>query len=71
MRRIGRQQKIDIAKEAKEGVIDEILNPGKEWRVKVQGIYWHARTTVGTNFSPGEHIQVVGRQNSKLLIAPM
>ncbi|WP_163695343.1 NfeD family protein [Adonisia turfae] len=54
-----------------EGIVDEVLKPYQEWRVKVHGVYWHACSQVNFNFSPGDHIQVVGRNNLKLVIAPM
>lgn len=66
-----RQVVNDSKERVKEGVIDEVLEPRHEWRVKVHGVYWHARTKGNANFSPGDHVQVVGRNDLKLLIVPI
>lgn len=50
------------------GVVDEILAPQRECRVKVHGVYWHAISQGNFDFVPGDQVQVVGRQNLKLLI---
>ena len=56
----------------KQGKVDEVLQPGAECRVKVDGVFWHALVPAGLRcFAPGDHIQVVGRHGTKLLIIPM
>lgn len=50
------------------GVIDSIVRQGQEWRVRVYGVYWSALTKEAVEFFPGDSIQVIGRQNTKLLI---
>lgn len=54
-----------------QGVVDEVIDPGKEWRVKVYGVYWRASTTGQISFSPGERIQVLQRESNRLVIAPL
>lgn len=54
-----------------KGIVDEVLRPKQEWRVKVHGVYWHALSKADFNFSPGDYVQVVGRNNLKLLISPI
>ncbi|MBT9313569.1 hypothetical protein [Leptothoe kymatousa] len=54
-----------------EGVIDAVLTPYQEWRVKVQGVYWHARTRIPRNFMPGDIVKIEGRYELKLWIAPL
>lgn len=54
-----------------EGVIDEVIAPGKEWRVRVYGIYWHAVTKGKNHFEPGQHVSVIGRKHLKLVILPI
>jgi membrane protein implicated in regulation of membrane protease activity len=51
-----------------QGVIDKVICQGVEWRVRVNGSYWSAYALSRSNFFPGDLIQVVDRQNQKLLI---
>jgi membrane protein implicated in regulation of membrane protease activity len=60
-----------FSESGKEGVIDGVLEPMKEWRIKVHGVYWNARSIVNSDFEPGERISVIGRRDLKLLIARM
>lgn len=54
-----------------QGVIHEVIEPGRTWRVKVYGVYWRASTLTSASFSPGERIRVVDRKSNTLLIAPI
>ena len=63
-----RKETRDFSENGKEGVVDAVLEPAKEWRIKVQGVYWRARSKVKTNFRPGDRIRVTGRDEGKLLI---
>jgi membrane protein implicated in regulation of membrane protease activity len=56
---------------SKRGKVDEILTPGAECRVKVDGVFWHALVPAGLSFSPGDYIQVVGQHGIKLLVIPL
>ncbi len=60
----------DFSEKGKEGVIDAVLEPTREWRIRVQGVYWRACSRVHTNFQPGDRIRVIGRNENKLLIVP-
>ncbi|MEO0489486.1 MAG: hypothetical protein AAF215_07255 [Cyanobacteria bacterium P01_A01_bin.123] len=52
-----------------EAVIDRVVHPGKEWRVRYQASFWKARA-VGPqmDLAPGDRVRVVGRHNLALLI---
>jgi membrane protein implicated in regulation of membrane protease activity len=43
-----------------EGVVDEVIRQGKEWRIRFEAITLH----------PGDSVRVVGRENITLLIEP-
>lgn len=52
-----------------EAVIEDVLEPGKCWRVRYQASFWKACTfTTGIQFQPYDLVQVIGRQNLKLVI---
>ncbi|MEM6737818.1 MAG: NfeD family protein [Bacteroidota bacterium] len=54
-----------------EAVVDEVIHPGREWRIRYQSIFWRARAaTSGCNFKPGDVVYVVGRQGLVLLVQP-
>lgn len=59
------------SQESIQGIVDEVIDPGKEWRVKVYGVYWHASTLGHASFFPGERIQVLKRESNRLVIAPI
>jgi membrane protein implicated in regulation of membrane protease activity len=59
----------DFSENGKEGIVDAVLEPMREWRIKVHGVYWRARSIVNVDFEPGERIKVIGRHDMKLLIA--
>ena len=54
-----------------EGIVTDIVTEGKEWIVRVHGIYWHARSQSSSSFAPGDIVQVTGRKDVKLFITPM
>ncbi|MGP1375226.1 MAG: NfeD family protein [Almyronema sp.] len=54
-----------------EGTIDEIVEPGKLWRVKYQATLWLARSHQLGNFRPGEWVKVVDRKGLVLFIEPL
>jgi len=54
-----------------EGIVTDVVIDGKEWVVRINGIYWHARSRNRSNFSPGDPIKVTGRKGLKLFIASM
>jgi membrane protein implicated in regulation of membrane protease activity len=58
----------DLQDKIINGVIDSVIQQGQEWRVYVQGRYWGALAVQPVDLQPGDRIQVVGRQNIKLLI---
>jgi len=51
------------------GVIESVVRQGHEWRVRVSGVYWSAITTRPVELCPGDSVEVVGRQNLKLIIS--
>jgi membrane protein implicated in regulation of membrane protease activity len=51
------------------GVVDSIVNQGQEWRIRVHGVYWTAMATQPVEFNLGDRVQVIGRQNIKLIIS--
>ena len=53
-----------------EGIVTEVAREGKEWIVRVHGIYWHARSQSSSSFEPGDIVRVTGRNGVKLLITP-
>ncbi|MBE9065334.1 hypothetical protein IQ260_01565 [Leptolyngbya cf. ectocarpi LEGE 11479] len=60
---------LDDEQSEHEAVIEDILEPGKEWRVRYKASFWKAHAIKGNlNFSPKDVVQVVGRQNLTLLI---
>jgi membrane protein implicated in regulation of membrane protease activity len=58
-----------ISPQTVSGVIDSVVRPELEWRVRVHGVYWTALANQPTRLLPGDRIQVVGRQNQTLIIA--
>lgn len=54
-----------------QGIVDEVFASYKECRVKLHGVYWHAISQGDFDLVPGDYVQVVGRQNLKLVITPL
>ena len=53
------------------GVIHSVEQPGLEWVVRVNGVYWTARAAVsGYSFQAGDAIRPIDRQGNTLLIEP-
>ena len=60
---------LDDEQSEHEAVIEDVLEPGKEWRVRYKASFWKAcATKAGLQFSPKDVVQVVGRQNLTLVI---
>lgn len=54
-----------------EGVIKTVITPGVEWRVRIHGTYWKARSALaGYNFAAGDVVKTVAREGLTLLVAP-
>lgn len=52
-----------------EAVIDEVIYPGRKWRVRYQGSWWDARSEqLNMTLDIGATVYVIGRQNLVLLI---
>lgn len=55
-----------------EAVVDEVLVPGKKWRVRYRASFWQACSPqVHVQFQPQQVVRVIGRQNLTLIILPM
>lgn len=53
------------------GVIHSVVQPGLEWVVRVNGVYWTARAALtGYSFQAGDTIRPIDRQGNTLLIEP-
>lgn len=55
----------------KKGEVDEVLTPGAECRIRVDGVFWHALVPAGLIFAAGDPVKIVGQHETKLLIVPM
>lgn len=52
-----------------EAVIEDVLEPGKHWRVRYQASFWKACSIkTDTQFRPHDIVKVVGRRNLTLFI---
>jgi membrane-bound ClpP family serine protease len=56
---------------AGKAIVDAMIQPSKNGRVRFQGTWWSARCEQDVTILPGEAVQVVGRQNITLLVEPM
>ncbi|MFQ4135126.1 NfeD family protein [Nodosilinea sp. PGN35] len=53
------------------GVIHSVVQPGLEWTVRVNGVYWTARAALAVySFQAGDAIRPIDRQGNTLLIEP-
>lgn len=53
------------------GVIHSVEQPGLEWVVRVNGVYWTARAALSSySFQAGDAIRPIDRQGNTLLIEP-
>lgn len=53
------------------GVIHSVEQPGLEWVVRVNGVYWTARAALASySFQAGDAIRPIDRQGNTLLIEP-
>lgn len=56
---------------AGKAIVDAIIEPSKNGRVRFQGSWWSARCEQETTIFPGEMVRVVGRQNITLIVEPV
>ena len=62
---------LDGDKSAYEAVIEDVLEPGKQWRVRYQASFWKAcSSSLDLQLHPKEIVRVVGRHNLTLIIQP-
>ena len=61
----------DRSDHSHEGTINEVIEPGKTWRVHAYGSLWQASSKVTTEFEIGDRVLVVDRNGNKLLIEPL
>lgn len=54
-----------------EAVIEEVVVPGKKWRIYFRGTWWNAISTQSIACNPQETVYVVGRTGITLIVAPM
>jgi hypothetical protein len=54
-----------------KAIVDAIIEPSKNGRVRFQGSWWSARCEQETTIFPGEMVRVVGRQNITLIVEPV
>lgn len=60
---------LDDEQSEHEAVIEDVLTPGKEWRVRYKASFWKAGSnTVNLDLLPKDTVHVIGRQNLKLII---
>jgi len=55
----------------REGIIAQVIEPGKIWQVRHQATYWLARSRKRANFRPGDRVRVVQREDLVLFIEPL
>lgn len=70
---LGREKQTHLENEfpTKEGVVKAVITPGVEWRVRIHGTYWKARSALaGHNFVAGDTVKTVAREGLTLLITP-
>jgi membrane protein implicated in regulation of membrane protease activity len=51
-------------------VVHAVVQPGLEWVVRVNGVYWTARAAAGYSFQAGDAIRPIDRQGNTLLVEP-
>ncbi len=54
-----------------EGKVDDIIEPGKVWRIRHLATFWTARAGKGRDFAAGDYIKIVGRKGLILFIEPL
>lgn len=60
---------LDDEQSEHKAVIEDVLEPGKQWRVRYKASFWKACSTkAGIQFRPKDTVCVVGRQNLTLII---
>lgn len=64
--------RVRVTRPEYEAVIDEVLVPGRRWRVRYRGSFWQACSSrLNAQFHPRQIVRVIGRQNLTLIIVPM
>jgi membrane protein implicated in regulation of membrane protease activity len=51
-----------------EGIVDSVVRPNHEWRVRLYGVYWSALSKKPLQLRPGDRVWVIGREKTKLII---
>lgn len=60
---------LDDEQSEHEAVVEDVLEPGKEWRVRYQASFWKAcSNSVNLQLHPKDIVHVIGRQNLTLII---
>ncbi|WP_416672022.1 NfeD family protein [Egbenema bharatensis] len=62
---------LDVKLFAGKAIVDAMIQPSKNGRVRFQGSWWSARCEQNITILPGEAVRVVGRQNITLLVEPL
>jgi membrane protein implicated in regulation of membrane protease activity len=52
-----------------KGVVDSVVEPGVEWVVRLNGVYWAAQAAAGQRFQAGDTVRPVARRGNTLIIA--
>lgn len=60
---------LSIGQPKYEAIIEDVVEPGKQWRVRYEASFWKARSAqANMHFLPKQIVRVVGRQNLTLII---
>ena len=54
-----------------QGIVDEMILPGCEGRIRLDGVYWRAKSQCNVRFIPGQQVRIIARERLKLLIEPL
>ena len=54
-----------------KGVVDEVISPGYEWRIRLHGVFWHAKSRSYLRMVPGQEVKIIDREGLKLFIEPL
>lgn len=61
-------RKLNSTNMSEEGVVDEVVHQGREWRIQFQASYWTARSHHLITLVPGDLVRIIGRDNITLLV---
>lgn len=60
---------LDDERSEHEAVIEDVIEPGKQWRVRYQASFWKAYAAkANIQFAPKDIVEVIGRHNLTLVI---